>query len=123
MNYIQARNEGLNESVLYILQQHVGIEHAISRTDLIDLVNGCYVIADERDVRQAVHDLRHDVGYPICSIGGTGGGYWWEPDVTKLYAYHSKQIDSVIKDLAEQKRAQVAYAVQNTAIQPHLLEV
>jgi len=121
-NYIQARNEGLNESVLHAIQKRVGAENTISRDNLVSLINGCYVAAGERAIRQAINDLRHE-GYPICSTGGTDGGYWWAKDANELYEFIHREIEPRMADLSEQRKAMMLYAVQHTEIQPHLLEV
>ena len=121
-NYIQARNEGLNESVLHAIQKRVEAENTISRDNLVSLINGCYVAAGERAIRQAINDLRHE-GYPICSTGGTDGGYWWAKDANELYEFIHREIEPRMADLSEQRKAMMLYAVQHTEIQPHLLEV
>lgn len=122
MNYIQARNEGLNASVLHLIRQLVGIDNVISRDILVSRINGNYMVASERAIRQAINDLRHE-GYPICSTGGDGGGYWWAANPVELSEYHAKQVYPIIADLSEQIKAQLQYQVRHAEIQPHLLEV
>ncbi len=121
--YIQARNEGLNESVLHVIRQRVGFDNAIPRQYLVDLINGCYKEdSSDRAIRQAINDLRHE-GYPICSTGGIDGGYWWAANNDELQEFIHREIEPRIADLSEQKKAMLLYADQNSVIQPHLLEV
>jgi hypothetical protein len=120
-NYIQARSEGLNESVLHLIRQLVGIENAMPRDILVSRINGNYMVASERAVRQAINDLRHE-GYPICSTGGEGGGYWWAANPKELTDYHSHQVYPIIADLSEQIKAQLLYQAQHAELQPHLIE-
>jgi len=118
----RSKDGKLNESVLHVLKQHEGSDKAISRDDLISLINGCYLPAGDRAIRQAINDLRHE-GYPICSTGGTDGGYWWAKDNEELYEFLHREVEPRIADLSEQRKAMMLYAMRHTVIQPHLLEV
>ena len=78
-------------------------------------------IIQDRPIRQAINELRHQ-GFPICS-SSSGSGYWWAKDTSELYEFIHREIEPRIADLSEQRKAMMLYAVQHTAIQPHLLEV
>ena len=120
--YIQARNEGLNESVLHVIRQFVGKDNSLARDILVSRINGNYLEASDRAIRQAINDLRHG-GYPICSTGGIDGGYWWAANNDELQEFIHRELEPRIADLSEQRKAMMQYAVEHAVLQPHLLEV
>jgi hypothetical protein len=55
---------------------------------------------DEREIREAIHELRKQ-GLPICSTGGFGGGYYRAADQDELEEYLDREIHSRATDLLE----------------------
>lgn len=68
----------------YILRQldyHWGEANAVSRQELLARLNANprLMTIEDRELRRRIAALRED-GWPICSKGGEGGGYWMADD-------------------------------------------
>lgn len=97
---------GLDRTVLQILAQCVGREQALNRAQLLTMVQampGCKTVSD-RTLRLCINQLRKR-GQPICSTGGSDGGYWIAHDWEELNEYMELELHSRAMDLLEQETA------------------
>ena len=78
-------------------QRHRGRHAAITARDL-----GAIVGADERLVREAIHELRvrHDQGEILSGTGRHALGFWWSLDAGEIEAFRAELI-SRYKDMME----------------------
>lgn len=72
MNY-QVSSPELEQIVLFILSARVGRTYAIGRSDLLAEVKRRGIATNERQVREAIKQLRRQ-GHLICSAPGEDGG-------------------------------------------------
>ena len=95
---------GLDRALLRILSARVGREKAISRPDLLAALKSLGFETHERQARAAINLLRKE-GHPICSTGGTDGGYWWAANWQELRGYLDSEVLPRAYDLLEQEKA------------------
>lgn len=66
----------LHKAILIILEDRVGRDNRISRTNLLGAVRGeVDILVSDREMRNAIKDMREQ-GCLICSTSADGGGYW-----------------------------------------------
>lgn len=95
---------GLDRAILRRLSFHIGEDKACSREDMLaGLHNQGFNVVD-RAVRAQINLLRKQ-GYPICSAGGAGGGYYLASGWQELNEYLTREVHSRAMDLLEQERA------------------
>jgi len=97
---------GLEKRVLHILSGHKGSENRIARIDLVRQAlnifsNDDVSETDDRQVREAIAELRHE-GHLVCSDSGAGGYYIAGSynDVVRMTA----ELDSRAMALLDQSR-------------------
>lgn len=100
----------LSDMVQTALKSHVGRDNAISRRNLL-LQLGPQMVAlgmppgrMDRNLRLAIRQLRK-IGYPICSTGGSKGGYFLATDPAELEEYLTVEVHGRAMDLLEQEKA------------------
>jgi hypothetical protein len=98
----EKRNENLEKLLgeIFASQYFTGRSNAFSRDRLIGIVQRSYPTADEREIREALHELRRQ-GMPICSTGGIHSGYWRAADREELEEYLTREVHSRAVDLLE----------------------
>lgn len=102
--YVRGLPVGLERSVLRVLMYHVGAGQAVSRKKLVADVQMYEPEASDRGVRAMVNQLRKD-GFPICSTGGVGGGYFLAACQEELDGYLEREVMARIADFQEQASA------------------
>jgi hypothetical protein len=95
---------GLERAMLRLLSFHQGREKAIGREALVLELARLGFRVSEREARLQINLLRK-AGHPICSTGGTDGGYWLAADWNELQEYIDREIHSRAMDLLEQEQA------------------
>jgi hypothetical protein len=95
---------GLDRATLRVLSSHIGRELAISRVELVTDVGLLGFKVHERAERAQINQLRKQ-GYPICSTGGEGGGYFMARDWDELEEYIEREVHARAMDLLEQEQA------------------
>lgn len=114
---------GLDRAILRVMSFHVGRDKTIARSDLVtELAMVGFGFKDDRPVRLAINQLRHE-GHLICSTGGKSGGYflassWSELDDYLQAEVHSRAMDLLEQESAMRKAGETAWGSQN---QPSLL--
>lgn len=97
---------GLVKEVLRILKERIGRDNALARGSLLALVcsmPGCSRTSD-RQLRACINQLRKE-GHPICSAGGSDGGYWLAKDWEELTEYIERELHPRAMDMLEQEQA------------------
>lgn len=102
--YVRGLPVGLERSVLRVLMYHVGDAQKVSRKKLLADVRLYEPEASDRGVRAMVNQLRKD-GFPICSTGGAGGGYFLATCAEELDGYLEREVLARIADFQEQASA------------------
>lgn len=90
----------LNARILAELQRHVGKASAISSTELMAAVG----VKDNRQVRDAIHQLRVGGHGEICSISRSPGGFYLAATLDELKEYQN-QIISRRNEMSELLKA------------------
>jgi len=97
---------GLEKTVLHILSGHKGSDNRIARIDLVRQSLNIYSDddvseIDDRKVREAIANLRHE-GHLVCSDSGAGGYYIAGSynDVVRMTA----ELESRAADMLQQSR-------------------
>ena len=114
--------EGLDQCMMRILARHVGRQHVIPRTKLLDAIHfSGYSSVDDRSMRALINALRKS-GEMICSSGGINGGYWLAASYAELDEYISHELEPRAKDLLEQMHALKTSARErwNDGLQPRI---
>jgi len=111
-------------TILRILSYRVGREAAISRRELLFMVNKNGHVIDDRTLRLHINQLRKQE-VPVCSTGGKAGGYWIAENWQELNDYLDNEVRARLKDLREQELALVsagkkAWGEYNPDLQPVL---
>lgn len=108
---------GLGRAILRILSVRVGQANAISRPDLLLALKSLGFDVDERPARARINLLRK-AGHPICSTGGSKGGYWWAANWVELRSFLDDEVLPRAYDLLEQERALRKYGEQTWGPEP-----
>ena len=96
--YVPNIPEGLDAAVLCVFEKHTGKQNVISRTMLVWQLAGIGVRAEERSVRECIKQLRR-VGHLICSMPGTGGGYYMAESKAEFDEFIQTEFDAKIHDM------------------------
>jgi hypothetical protein len=116
----------LPDLVMATLQSHVGRDNAIRRRDLLLQLGphmsqiGVPPGRMDRNLRLAIRALRKR-GCPICSTGGSKGGYFLAADRSELDQYLVVEVHGRAIDLLEQEKAMRQGAERLWSAQPPLL--
>lgn len=102
---------GLDRAMLRVLSFHRGRNSAIGRPQLVSELARMGFQVHERQARACINQLRKS-GSPICSTGGTDGGYYLASDWNELNDYIKREIEARAFDLLEQAKALRAQAEQ-----------
>lgn len=94
---------GLERAILRVLAKRVGRENAVGRKDLVKLIYSLGIESHERQVREAIKDLRRD-GHLICSAAGEDGGYYLAATLAEYHEFMEREFNAKISDMAETKR-------------------
>ncbi len=103
--------DALDHEMLYVLMQHVGEEHGILRSRLVERIFDVVVRfvrdpdtdASDRSVRHSIERLRHQ-GHMICNMGN-GEGYYLAATVEEyqrfraMYGAHAVPILEAIREM------------------------
>ena len=89
-------NDSLEDALLATLRKHVGSEHAVSREQLIWLMNTSGFDVGDRQMRKALENLRsaHPEGGWICSSSETSG-YWWGQTEDEIRAANAEDASRI----------------------------
>lgn len=116
---------GLERAILRSLSYHQGRQNAILRADLVSelgAVDGLQV--HDRQVRMQINLLRKR-GVPICSTGGSDGGYWLGANMEEVAEFIESELSARIADLAETRDGMLRGARERWGsgggVQPRLL--
>ena len=114
---------GLDRILLRILSFHNGREHAIGRGEVVQALKSHGFDVDERQAREAIHDLRRK-GNLICSAPGKGGGYYLAESHKDVREFFKRELHPKAMDLLETEKAMREAAKQKfgEAIQEELWE-
>jgi hypothetical protein len=108
-DYSLSYKPGLKKDITIIIQQAKGQEKAIPRPVLVKMLKRWDDGDLDRKVRAAIRDLRLD-GIPICSTGGTSGGYWYAEDWNDLMEFVNREYHSRAMSMLEVEKAMKAGA-------------
>jgi hypothetical protein len=97
-DYVPNIPEGLDAAVLAVFEKHTGKQNVISRTMLVWQLAGIGVRAEERLVRECIKQLRR-VGHLICSMPGSGGGYYMAESKAEFDEFIQTEFDAKIHDM------------------------
>lgn len=97
---IDSMPAGLERAVLSVISQRVGCANAVGRYTLVKMVADLGFNAHERQIREAIKQLRRD-GHFICSSAGKNGGYWMASDREELEMFGHQEFVSKIADMSE----------------------
>lgn len=95
---------GADRCILRVLSFHVGRSRAVVKGELLQRVRDHGFDLGEREIRAAINQLRKD-GHLICSVGGTGGGYYMAGTALELEEFLERELHSRAMDLLEQEKA------------------
>jgi len=111
---------GLDRIILMVLKQ--GRQSATGRGSLITHLDKIGYRLNERQLRQAIHDLRRD-GHLICSAPGEDGGYYLAASHEEFLEFCNRELHPKAMDLLETERAMKASArrVWGDAVQLSLM--
>ena len=101
---IKEMPSGLEREILSRLRYQVGKDSAVPRETLLAMVKVSGFPITDRVLRDQINALKKDE-YPICSTGGTGGGYYFAANWAELEEYIEHELISRIADLSEQRKA------------------
>lgn len=107
--YIPNIPEGLDAAVLCVFEQHIGKKNVISRSSLVWKLAGMGLRAEERSVRECIKQLRR-VGHLICSMPGSGGGYYMAENKAEFDEFIQAEFDAKIHDMSLTRNAMSAAA-------------
>lgn len=107
--YIPNIPEGLDAAVLCVFEQHIGKKRVISRSSLVWKLAGMGLRAEERSVRECIKQLRR-VGHLICSMPGSGGGYYKAENKAEFDEFIQAEFDAKIHDMSLTRNAMSAAA-------------
>lgn len=107
--YIPNIHEGLDAAVLCVFEQHIGKKRVISRSSLVWKLAGMGLRAEERSVRECIKQLRR-VGHLICSMPGSGGGYYKAENKAEFDEFIQAEFDAKIHDMSLTRNAMSAAA-------------
>lgn len=107
--YIPNIPEGLDAAVLCVFEQHIGKKSVISRSSLVWKLAGMGLRAEERSVRECIKQLRR-VGHLICSMPGSGGGYYKAENKAEFDEFIQAEFDAKIHDMSLTRNAMSAAA-------------
>lgn len=107
--YVPNIPEGLDAAVLCVFEQHIGKKRVISRTGLVWKLAGMGLRAEERSVRECIKQLRR-VGHLICSMPGSGGGYYMAENKAEFDEFIQAEFDAKIHDMSLTRNAMSAAA-------------
>jgi hypothetical protein len=112
----------LERAVLRALSYHVGKKNAIGRDALVEVVQVSWPDAHERQVRQAIHNLRRK-GHLICSAPGEDGGYYPAANLAEYQEFRERELHPKAMDLLETEKVMTESARQQfgEASQPTML--
>ncbi|MEJ5201402.1 MAG: hypothetical protein WHV66_04130 [Anaerolineales bacterium] len=94
---------GLERAILRVLESRRGRQNAIGRNELTALVQRLGQPASERQVREAIKQLRRQ-GYLICSAPGADGGYYWANTLEEYREFRNMEYAAKIADMSETLR-------------------
>lgn len=95
---------GLERAVLRVLDNYRGRTNAIGRNELTALVKRLGYPTSERQVREAIKQLRRQ-GHLICSAPGDDGGYYIAEDMAEYQEFRRIEYAAKINDMIETLRA------------------
>jgi DNA-binding transcriptional regulator PaaX len=101
---------GLDGGILDVLKMAgCGRGNALGRNALLDLLDAAGFRANERAVRQAIHDLRR-AGWLICSAPGEDGGYYLAATREEFDEFCQRELHPKAMDMLETESAMKASA-------------
>jgi len=103
MTYVSSTPE-LEYQIVTILSSHVGRDKAIGRDELVAKVKSRGDATSERQVREAIKQLRRQ-GHLICSAPGEDGGYYLAADREEYEEFKRAEFLAKIHDMQETLRA------------------
>jgi len=117
---------GLDRAILRVLSYHVGKTAAIGRMDLVRQVGQLGCATTERQLREAIKQLRRgkdgQPSYLICSAAGEDGGYYLASSRQEYEEFRKIEYAGKISDMAETMSAmdQAAQKAFGAGVQPGL---
>ena len=106
---IAAMPPGLDRAVLKEISMYIS-SRPISRGELLVAVAQMgFQITDEKQVRDAIRELRRQ-GNLICGRSGKNGGYYMARSLQEYHEFRQKEFASKITDMAETMRTMDAAA-------------
>ena len=115
-------DERLAGIVWDVLEHCVGRERAIPREALLEAVRARMPGATDRAVRDTINWLRKK-GKPICSAGGSNGGYWVAKNWAEFQEFLEREWRPRYLDMMETEKAMRQGAMRIFGPQPSLLEM
>jgi hypothetical protein len=100
---------GLDRAMLRVLSFHMGRSHAIGRGELVKALWFEGFKVNERQARQAIHDLRR-AGHLICSMPGEDGGYYLAESLAEFEEFIDRELHPKAIDMLETEKAMKAAA-------------
>jgi hypothetical protein len=94
----------LDKAILRCLRFRQGRDNAISRTELVKAVKAQGCEAHERQVREAVKQLRRQ-GNLIGSAAGESGGYYMLTTLAEFEEFDRCEFEAKISDMSETRTA------------------
>lgn len=103
--------DNLNSAIIALLSMQRGRNNALGRDHLLARLRGFGLNVTEREMRQAIHDLRRQ-GHLICSAAGEDGGYYKAASLVEVDDFFLRELDAKIADMSETRKAMKAAARQ-----------
>ena len=91
---------GLDRAILRVLSMHIGRDQAIGREGLVLAAASLGFPAHERQVREAVKELRRQ-GELICSAAGEDGGYYLASSREEFEEFAQSEFGAKIADMSQ----------------------
>lgn len=101
---LDGMSPSLERAILRVLASHIGRENAVGRRELTASVSRLGFRAHERQVREAIKNLRRE-GFLICSAAGEDGGYYMAKDRQEYDEFRQVEFAAKITDMSETMRA------------------
>ena len=103
MEYTQT-DDRIFDAVIRCLSKRTGRANCISRDNLVNQVRYYGMQVHERQVREAIKQLRR-AGHLICSAAGEGGGYYMAGSKQEYSEFRQAEFAAKISDMSETMRA------------------
>jgi hypothetical protein len=119
--YLSEYPLGLERTVLHIISLHIGRDHAIGGQALTTTAGLLGFPCQDRQVREAIKQLRRD-GHLIGSAAGDNGGYFLIASHQEFEDFASSTFRAQIVDMSETLKAMQSAAAQKwgTSLQQSL---